>query len=374
MGAAADGLPADLLAEARAAWLSRAVATGPVSLGAVGSALGVLHAHAGLPSPVVVGRPSPAAGARAAHDLAGAAPGDPGTRQAVGRLVVDLVIGGSLGALDRSLAQVTTERTRELLDSEVTDWLGTRLQPLRTLIGDAVARLFGRPPRVPMPGQSPMFPEPWEHVLTAWPGHLGLERVAMHHVARRLGLDHGPATPLLDALMVLSEAGWAWTFEHLAIVCQRPTGIMLDPLGRPHGPHGPALAWPDGFGLWCWHGQVVPRHALEVENLTVAQIMAERNAEVRRVMIERYGTSRFRRDAGARMVHHDRWGRLWRVPLPGDEPLVTVEVVNATPEPDGRHRLYELRVPPTMRTALGAVAWTFGMTPRAYARRMRRET
>ena len=38
-----------------------------------------------------------------------------------------------------------------------------------------------------------------------------------------------------------------------------------------------------------------------------------------------------------------------------------VEVLNSTPEPDGTRRTYFLRVPPTMRTAREAVAWTFGL-------------
>ena len=92
------------------------------------------------------------------------------------------------------------------------------------------------------------------------------------------------------------------------------------------------------------------------------------------MMIERYGLARFREEAGAQRLHRDRWGTLWRVPVRGDEPLVTVEVVNSTPEPDGHRRRYELRVPPRMRTALEAVAWTFGMSPRDYAERMVRQT
>jgi hypothetical protein len=38
-----------------------------------------------------------------------------------------------------------------------------------------------------------------------------------------------------------------------------------------------------------------------------------------------------------------------------------VEVINATPEPDGSRRTYFLAVPPTVRTAREAVAWTFGL-------------
>ena len=42
-----------------------------------------------------------------------------------------------------------------------------------------------------------------------------------------------------------------------------------------------------------------------------------------------------------------------------DEPIVMVEVINATPEPDGTPKHYWLRVPPEITTAQEAVAWTF---------------
>jgi hypothetical protein len=43
-----------------------------------------------------------------------------------------------------------------------------------------------------------------------------------------------------------------------------------------------------------------------------------------------------------------------------------VEVVNATPEPDGTRRVYWLRVPPGTRTAREGVAWTFGLSEDRY--------
>ena len=43
-----------------------------------------------------------------------------------------------------------------------------------------------------------------------------------------------------------------------------------------------------------------------------------------------------------------------------------IEVVNRTPERDGRFKRYWLRVPPTMRTAREAVSWTFNMPAELY--------
>ncbi len=52
---------------------------------------------------------------------------------------------------------------------------------------------------------------------------------------------------------------------------------------------------------------------------------------------------------------------MWRIDLANDEAVVMVEVLDSTPEPDGTHRTYWLRVPPSNRTAREGVAWTFGL-------------
>jgi hypothetical protein len=98
----------------------------------------------------------------------------------------------------------------------------------------------------------------------------------------------------------------------------------------------------------------------------VEQIRDEANAEVRRVMLEHFGFDRYLQASGARELHRDETGILWRVELDRDEPLVMVEVVNSTPEPDGTSRTYFLRVPPNIRTARAGVAWTFGLTEDEY--------
>jgi len=93
----------------------------------------------------------------------------------------------------------------------------------------------------------------------------------------------------------------------------------------------------------------------------------DHNAEVRRVMIERYGTARYLLDSGAQAIHTDDYGTLYRKSRPDDSDLVMVKVVNATPEPDGSFKDYFLRVPPEMATARQAVAWTFAKDHAEYA-------
>jgi hypothetical protein len=73
--------------------------------------------------------------------------------------------------------------------------------------------------------------------------------------------------------------------------------------------------------LYFWHGVRVPAFVvLRPDRITVGHIDREANAEVRRVMVERYrhgeevhGAAAFIRDAGAVGLDHDeRYGTLWR--------------------------------------------------------------
>ena len=175
-------------------------------------------------------------------------------------------------------------------------------------------------------------------------------------------------------LELARTAGPWWALDGLAIISERPLLLRRDDRGRPHCAEGPAIAWPDGLEAHASHGVAVePWVITDPGRITVEAIDAERNVEVRRILVERFGEERLVREGGATLANEDATGRLWRRPLkrvswrdPDNEPVVMVEVVNATPEPDGTRKTYFLRVPPTMTTAREAVAWTFGLGAVAY--------
>lgn len=167
---------------------------------------------------------------------------------------------------------------------------------------------------------------------------------------------------------VARSAGWWWPYENAVVVAERPETLHRDEAGRLDRGDGPALAYPDGFALHAWRGMPVPAAFLEeLSALTPERIRGEENAELRRVMLEHFGYDRYLDESGAEPVHRDATGILWRIPLPGDEDVVMVEVANSTPEPDGTRRTYWLRVPPGTRTAKEGVAWTFGLGGEEYA-------
>jgi hypothetical protein len=96
---------------------------------------------------------------------------------------------------------------------------------------------------------------------------------------------------------------------------------------------------------------------------------------------ETHGPPAYLRDAGGIRLDDDPgFGTLWRRSVRGDEPLLIVDVVNHTPEPDGSSKHHFLRVDPQLRpmladgtfgppqplTARNAVASSFGLTGAEY--------
>ncbi|MFJ8758205.1 DUF6745 domain-containing protein [Streptomyces cyaneofuscatus] len=195
-----------------------------------------------------------------------------------------------------------------------------------------------------------------------------LDAVLGQHDAAWLAAFDGRGDRLRGLAEVARNAGWWWPYERAVVISERPGALHRDEAGRLDHGAGPALAYRDGFALYAWRGMPVPAAFLaELASLTPQRIREEENAELRRVMLEYYGYDRYLTESGAEPVHRDETGILWRIALDGDEDVVMVEVVNSTPEPDGTHRTYWLRVPPATRTAKDGVAWTFGMDGAAYA-------
>ncbi|MCP2335684.1 DUF6745 domain-containing protein [Actinomadura rupiterrae] len=185
-----------------------------------------------------------------------------------------------------------------------------------------------------------------------------LDAVLGQHDAPWLAQFDALGTPPPGLAEAARNAGWWWPYERLVIVSERPSELHRDEPGRLHRGDGPALAFPDGLALHAWRGMPIPDGF--IASLT------RLNAELRRVMLEVYGYDRYLEETGAKPLHRDETGVLWRIDLRDDEPVVMVEVVNSTPEPDGTYRQYYLRVPPETRTAREGVAWTFGIDAADY--------
>ena len=130
------------------------------------------------------------------------------------------------------------------------------------------------------------------------------------------GLDSGKRAEAEAYRRAQSSACWWIPYRWGIMASDRPTVIHTEQVGprgwsshRMHCETGPAIAWPDGFALWMWHGVRVPQHVIEApESITLDEIRAEENAEIRRIMRERYGESRYLVETRARLLDADYEG------------------------------------------------------------------
>ena len=189
------------------------------------------------------------------------------------------------------------------------------------------------------------------------------------------GLDFGDKTEIVDAIIALGESCcWWWPHKEFAMASDRPAAIHRDERGRLHNESGHAIAFRDGTGVYSWHGVRVPAEIIiHPENITPKHIDDERNAEVRRVMLERFTLARYVTEGGAEVLHEDEhtarvpeWDetgknpklvavrefktprRLLRKQLPEGD-LLMIQLTNSSPEPDGTHKQYLLCCHPQLR-------------------------
>jgi hypothetical protein len=150
---------------------------------------------------------------------------------------------------------------------------------------------------------------------------------------------------------------WWFPYDGVVLASDRPRTLAVDERGRLHNAEGAALQYSDGYSVYAWHGvRVEPRLITDPASISVDEIEQHSNAEIRRVMIERYGWTRYIADCGAEVVDRGaddhpvaglRGARLLRKELPdAREAIIYLAMRNSSPERDGSTKEYLLRIDP----------------------------
>lgn len=233
-----------------------------------------------------------------------------------------------------------------------------------------------------------------------------------------------------DAYAQIARAGfWWYPYEMGCVLVDRPPDLKTvernDTLVL-HSDEGPCVTFRDGWKVYAIFGTPCdPRVIEDPASYTVKEIMAEENVELRRVIMERFGYGRFIRESGAKSVDKSEHGQLYRIDVDDDDPLCVVRVYDSSPSGswhvtndacdtcggtgfqdgltaetfeqlsaletknlvckdcngtakesvftpdldeigDVMYEQYWLGVPPEMKTAKEAVAWTFDKNPNEY--------
>lgn len=161
-----------------------------------------------------------------------------------------------------------------------------------------------------------------------------------------VGVDLGKVTDAYNAMdLITKHLGWWWGHTEFVVLCRRPKTASIgtpengnaDRNGQPcfHNESGPALELHDGFKTYSVRGVRVPENIiLNKEGITIDEILAERDAEVQRIMIEFYGRDRFLRDGEGKVIASDTVAV-----RPGD-PTHTQEIVRVLIHMDKINRRY----------------------------------
>jgi len=252
---------------------------------------------------------------------------------------------------------------RNRFDSSAGNALETRLYKYRRDIAT------GEPDR-----RQPVLPST---LLTTW----------MRGIADRPSLFNDQTLLRDNNVLTAAEGGLGWwkAFTDRIILIPRPT-ILLRNEGRQtrelvlHSLRGPAVHFqndPISDQYWV-RGTRVPKFIVtNPELITRNHIREAGDHNIRQAMIDQYGLLKYSLERGFKPIDQDdRFGATLyarggiRSHSYSGAPLTrrecVVELINSTPEPDGRHLHVARRVPQNMQTAHEAVAWTFGLTTETY--------
>jgi hypothetical protein len=218
-----------------------------------------------------------------------------------------------------------------------------------------------------------------------WVGYYWGSPAVVSFFQDKMGLELPPETEACARANqeLARQCCWVWPHREFAMACERPYTIKVVD-GVLHCEDGPAVAW-EGYGIYAVQGVTVPEWIIERPgDITAASIDAEQNAEVRRIMMDRYGIARYVADGGWSVVDEslDPLGNPRR--LLGKDGMLLVEMTNSTVDADGSKRIYHVFVHPELRplpdpedpegtlgepqelTAHNAIASTFGVRGEDY--------
>ncbi|MBD2197325.1 MULTISPECIES: DUF6745 domain-containing protein [Calothrix] len=163
----------------------------------------------------------------------------------------------------------------------------------------------------------------------------------------------------------MQQVGWMFPYEGVAIAIQRPS-IRRNSAGEIHGEGIPAIEFPDGFGVYAYRGINLPEQYGKVHptNWRGEWLLEQRNAELRRVLIQGIGYERICQDLQAKEC--DRWQEYTLLQIESEIDVEPIHLLKMTcPSTDFIH---VLRVPPDINSAREAIRWVnWGIDPTEFA-------
>ena len=164
-----------------------------------------------------------------------------------------------------------------------------------------------------------------------------------------------PLRTRIHLALCCARYGWRWHVDRNVELVSDPPVSTRQEDGLFHSDTGPALRYRDGWEVYALRGIPVAPHVIKTpERITIEEIRGERNAELRRLLRERFGETRYLAENGSVLIDVDT------VPVdslvPGGRSISRALLENARGRrflvgSDGStRRVYHMEVPPTCRT------------------------
>jgi len=151
----------------------------------------------------------------------------------------------------------------------------------------------------------------------------------------------------------------AFSQNGFACISENPTAIRWDESRTVlHCDDGPSVEYKDGWKLWTVNGVRLPHEygeqiVMRPETQTIKEIKTEKNEEIKRIRIERFGWSRFLQESNAKVLdtrRNDIENTEEAIMQTGDGMRVLVPTCKTG-------RLFSLEVPPEVETCEQAQDW-----------------
>ncbi|MEG5041636.1 hypothetical protein QUB14_22530 [Microcoleus sp. B3-D2] len=154
--------------------------------------------------------------------------------------------------------------------------------------------------------------------------------------------------------LLFEHCGFIFPFEKFCAVCDRPRHLRFDSQNRLHAEGEPAIEFADGWNFYYYHGVRLPEKYGKVHpNKWQSQwLLAEENAEVRRVLIQGIGYDRIIQELSAKQI--DSWQEyaLLQIDNADVEPICLLKMTCPS-----TGFIHALRVPPNLTSAREAIGW-----------------
>ncbi|MBV6621923.1 MAG: hypothetical protein KI793_03045 [Rivularia sp. (in: Bacteria)] len=165
---------------------------------------------------------------------------------------------------------------------------------------------------------------------------------------------------------LVQNCGWIFPFEKICIVSERPVKLYFDNENRLHAEGKPAMQFADGYSVYAYHGTTLPEkygkhHSKEWQP---SWLLQERNAELRKILIQEIGYSRILEELQAVELNTYQEYTLLQINSDIDiEPIYLLKMICPS-----TGDIHVLRVPPQMKTAREAITWiNWGIPPEDFA-------